>query len=334
MITYRKYAVISGDLKIHKREGLPDDMDLLGQKNSVLVKEPQNMMRRKSTIPTFILSFIAVIFFLLTSCGDKSDLNTLAGQAKPAPMNSGIMNMTKIAPENTGLVSYTDIKEVRLDNDLEELLERYEKDFKYLLDYGVTPHEVEFTGLVLTIDGPGGFGVAGGDLNHENIRKYLLDEGFQHNEYTGIDYWYNNIGGRANVIHNDMLIGGGEDNVKACIQVLAGDAESLYDKNQYIRDIIARLPSGVMYVIGANLNKPAWPGAVAFGASYAKIDKNLTKVQGSITFENEDYAKDFENKLKSRLEKIPDVFNPVVNQNGQFLEFSAETGWEHGALFW
>jgi hypothetical protein len=334
VITYIKYAVIPGDLKIRKREGLPDEVDLLGQKNSVFLKELRNMMRRKTTLPTSILSLIAVIFFLLTSCGDKSDLNTLAYQAKMAPVNSGIMNMTKIAPEDTGLVSYIDIKEVRLDNDLEELAEKYEKDFKYYLDYGVTPQEVDYYGHVLTIHGPGGFVVVGGDLNHEKVRESLLHEGFQQNEHTGIEYWYNNEGGRANVIHNDMLIGGGEDNVKDCIQVLAGDAESLYDKNQYIRDIIARLPSGLMYVISANLNKPAWPGAVAFGASYAKINKYLTKVQGSITFENEDYAKDFENKLKSILEKDTDVSNPAVYQSGQFLEFSVETGWKHGALFW
>jgi hypothetical protein len=309
-------------------------MDLLRQKNSVLLKEPRNMMRRKSTILTFILNFMAVIFFLLTSCGDKSDLNTLASQTKMATVNSGIINMTKTAPENTGLVSYTDIKEIRLDNDLEELAEKYKKDIKFLLDYGVKLQEVEFVGLVLTIHGSGGFVVVGGDLNDEKIRESLYVEGSQQKEYTGIEYWYNNVGGKASVIHNDMLIGGGEDNVKGCIQVLTGVAESLYDKNQYIRDIIARLPSGVMYVIGANLNKPAWPGAVAFGASYAKIDKNFTKVQGSITFENEDYAKDFENKLKSRLEKDPDVSNPAVYQSGQFLEFSAETGWKHGSLFW
>lgn len=169
----------------------------------------------------------------------------------------------------------------------------------------------------------------GGELDVTKTAEELEENGYKQTEYSGVGVWYQgdvlSLGPQWIVLQEDMLIAGDEDDVKASIDVMNGNADSMYDGGEY-QDILDRLPGGFMLFLGENaFTEDNYDGFVAVGMSIAKKDSNAVLLTAVMQFESEDEAQTAIEGVRSDLEGDSEGYENIeLKQDGRFLKATFE----------
>jgi hypothetical protein len=265
---------------------------------------------------------VLVIAVVIASLGCIGDIDG-GGSAK---------EVAKILSEDAGGLMYLDIQTIRVDKDLEDLYEELEdefKDFDIRVEYGsVCPIDIDDVNYIVEA---GRIEIVGGKFDLEDIRDELDNRDFDEDDYKGVELW---IGGHvwsggheeAVAISKDELIIGREDEVKDCIKVMKGDRTSLYDDDEDIRDVLNKLPDGIMtYAVSTG----TYEDSRAMGFALTKVDDDTLKIKGVVKFDDEYDAEDAKRDLEDDLEDDDDFDDVKVKQKGEFVEFTANIDIEY-----
>ena len=224
-------------------------------------------------------------------------------------------DIAKITPEGTGYLTHYDLQKIRNDKDIDDVYESIEENW---------PNELEKYGLDIDdtnyIAAAGGITILMGKFDLEDVRDELDDADFDKDEYKGVEFWTGEYN-KAVAIKGDKLIMGNDKQVKSCIKVMKGDRTSMYDDNEDVRDVINKLPGGIMtIVVTSGLSE--FDGAVANGYKCSKEDDDTLKMKGVMKFDDEDDAEDAKSDFKRDLKKEWDDVD--VGLKGNFLEYTGK----------
>ena len=259
-------------------------------------------MNKKIT-PIVGVVVIAVVIASLGCIGD-------GGSAK---------DIAKITPEGAGSLTYVDIQTMRDDRDLRDI-------YKDMKKSGTS--EIDELGIDIDIDDinyiaeAGGITIIGGKFDLKDVRDELDDRDFDKDDYKGVEFWTGEYN-KAVAIKGDKVIMGNDKQVKSCIKVMKGDRTSMYDDDEDVRDVINKLPGGIMTMVATGGYGYRYEGALSGGFVLMKEDEDTLKMKGVVKFDDEDDAEDARTDLRREM-KSGDVFDVDAKQKGQFLEFSAK----------
>jgi hypothetical protein len=223
--------------------------------------------------------------------------------------------MAKMTPEGTtGLIHY-DIQKIRTDKDLDDVYESIEKSWSDELDkYGLDIDDTNYEAAA------GSITILGGTFDLEDVRDELDDAEFDKDDYKGVELWTGED--EAVAITGDKVLYGYKDNVKDCIKVMKEDQQSVYDDNDDFREVIDKLPGGIMTTVSCYYRYNEYGGELVRGSVWVKEDDDTLKEVGVIKFDDEDDAEDAKSDLKRDLkEELDDV---DVELKGEFLEYTGK----------
>jgi len=224
-------------------------------------------------------------------------------------------DIAKMTPEGASSFTHFNLQTIRDDKDLDDIYEAIESEFDELEDeLGVDIDDINY---IAEADGTT---IIGGKFDLKDVRDELDDRDFDKDEYKGVEFWTGEYD-EAVAISGDKLIIGSDKRVKSCIKVMKGDRTSMYDDDEDIRDVINKLPGGIMTRVDAY---PSYEGAFAMGFVLMKEDEDTLKMKGVVKFDDEDDAEDAKSALKRSMKREEDLFDVDVKQKGEFLEFSAK----------
>ena len=236
-------------------------------------------------------------------------------------------DIAKITPEGAGSLTYVDIQTMRDDRDLRDI-------YKDMKKSGTS--EIDELGIDIDIDDinyiaeAGGITIIGGKFDLKDVRDELDDRDFDKDDYKGVEFWTGEYN-KAVAIKGDKVIMGNDKQVKSCIKVIKGDRTSMYDDNEDIRDVINKLPGGIMTMVGAYAS---YEGALAMGSAFMKEDDDTLKMKMVVKFDDEDDAEDARTDLKREMKK-GEAFDVDVKQSGKILEVTAKMDIEDwGEGYW
>jgi len=179
-------------------------------------------------------------------------------------------DIAKMTPEGASSLGHLNLQTIRDDKDLDDIYEAIEElsEFDELEDeLGVDIDDINY------IAEAGGITIIGGKFDLKDVRDELDDRDFDKDEYKGVEFWTGEYDG-AVAISGDKLIIGSDKRVKSCIKVMKGDRTSMYDDDD-VRDVINKLPGGIMTMVGAYPlyeGAPSYEGALAMGFVLMKED--------------------------------------------------------------
>ena len=241
---------------------------------------------------------------------------------------SSAKDMAKMVPEDASRFGHFDFQTMRDDKDLEEFYEKMEGDNLDAL--GVDRYDINHMAVVSgEEEGDYELVILKGNFDLEDVRDELDDADFDEDEYKGIEIWKraSKLGGDfAIAISGDTLIIGKKDSVKDCIKVMKGSEKSVYDDNEDFRDVIDRLPGGIITFVSPSGCRHQYEGTLRAGIVNIREDEDTLKVHVVIKFDDEDDAEDAKSELKRDLKEVID--DVVVKQNGVFLECTAKGDFE------
>jgi hypothetical protein len=224
-------------------------------------------------------------------------------------------DMAKMTPEGASYLIHYDLQTIRDDKDLDDIYESIEKNWpdeleKYELDIDDTNYWAPADAITILM----------GKFDLEDVRDELDDAGFDKDDYKGVEFWTGED--EAVAISGDKVIYGYKDNVKDCIKVMKGDQKSVYDDNKNFREVIDKLPGGIMMTVSYYYGYNKYDGELVRGSVWMKEDDDTLKMKGVIKFKDEDDAEDAKSDLKRDLkEELDDV---DVELKGKFLEYTGK----------
>ena len=231
--------------------------------------------------------------------------------------------MAKITPEGTSYLIHYDLQTIRDDKDLNDVYESIEKNWPEKLDeYGLDVDDTNYmsaAGGMSYIARAGGITILGGKFDLEDVRDELDDAEFDKDDYKGVELWTGED--EAVAISGDKVLYGDKDNIKDYIKVMKGDQQSVYDDDEDFREVIDRLPGGLLtIVVTSGLSE--YKNAVANGYMCSKEDGDTLKMKGVTKFDDEDDAEDAKSDLKRDLKEEWDDVD--VELKGKFLEYTGK----------
>jgi hypothetical protein len=219
---------------------------------------------------------------------------------------------------------------------LKDLYDGWKDEYDNLDDYGID------------LDDVNGFAEYGdvklitGSFDLGDVRDKLDGRGFDKSEYKDVEVWENsgedvwvalmgNFDGSGWLaLMRNLIVIGREDAVEDCIKVIREGEDSLQD-NRDARDVMARLPGGVVMMWGVGqtfteiIIEEEFEGLDAGGMSLGKKDEDTLKATAILKFEDEDAAEDATDQIKAHLEE--EGYRDIdVDQNKEFVKVTAEIG--------
>jgi hypothetical protein len=233
-------------------------------------------------------------------------------------------DMAKITPEGTSYLIHYDLQTLRDDKDIDGAYESIEKNWPEKLEkYGLDVDDTNYMsagGGMSYIARAGGITILGGKFDLEDVRDELDDAEFDKDDYKGVELWTGED--EAVAISGDKVLYGDKDNVKDCIKVMKGDQQSVYDDDEDFREVIDKLPGGIMMLVTTRGFSSEFGGAVANGFVLMKEDDDTLKMKGVMKFDDEDDAEDAKSDLKRDLKEEWDDVD--VELKGKFLEYTGK----------
>lgn len=268
-----------------------------------------------------VLSIVLVMSLALgiplgTSClGDS-------GGGGGGDVATEVIDMLKMMPKGADDFMSIDLEALRADDDFEELYNDFMSDLSDLEEsFGISFGDVSLFG----VSGDGEIVILRGDFDFDGVRDALEEIRLEEETYEGVEMWVSP--GISVALMDDMIIFGGEDNVKDCIEVIEEGDDSLYD-NADFRDVIDRLPDGVMVAVGEGgsvMDYEAYDGLKVTGVSIAKHSSDSVRFTGIAKFEDGDAAEDAIDDLREDMETDEDELRNIdVSRDGEYLEGTAE----------
>lgn len=233
-------------------------------------------------------------------------------------------DMAKMTPEGASQITHFDLQTIRDDKDLDDMYESIEKNWPEKLDeYGLDIEDTNYmsaAGGIMYIGTASGIMILGGKFDLEDVRDELDDAEFDKDDYKGVEFWLGEDN-TAVAISGDKVICGDKGDVRDCIKVMKGDQQSVYDGNDDFREVIDKLPGGIMTLVTTS-GLSEYKNAVANGFVVMKEDDDTLKMKGVMKFDDEDDAEDAKSDLKrDQKENAVDV---DVVLKGKFLEYTGK----------
>ncbi|MBE9594140.1 MAG: hypothetical protein IMF19_11770 [Proteobacteria bacterium] len=287
---------------------------------------------------------IVVIIACLGCIDDGGSANNIKAIAEITPKEWSYLNYPRPYILTSYLI-YSDIQEMRDDKDFEDIYESIEKRWRLskLKEYGIDIGDINY--IASYISDAGGtviFGgkfnliatyeskymtprlkggtIFGGEFDLEDVRDKLNDADFDKDEYKGVEFWLGEHD-KAVAISGDKVIMGYKDSVRECIKVMKGSEQSIYDEDVNFRDVIDRLPGGIITSISSS-DSGDIRDIRAGGFVLMKEDKDTLKTKGVIKIPDEVYTEAVKSNLKRSLKESLDDIEVVLK--GEFLEYTGK----------
>jgi len=226
-------------------------------------------------------------------------------------------------PKDARAFSFVDVKAIRADTDLNQAY----KSIKDSLESeeglgggsGVSAEDVDSMvqgGSVMILEGRFDLG---------ELRKGLEGKGYDDIEYKGVETWEGDLS-IALVSASCIAIGyDGMESLKACIEVINGDGDSLQDDTN-LQDLVGRLPSGiVIYSYSGELEE--YEGLDNCGYSLVKKTADTMRVTAMYQFQDESAASaatdDIEKDTKAEIEGTT-ATNVAVTRDGKYVKATGD----------
>jgi len=237
------------------------------------------------------------------------------------------IEMMKMIPSDQDGFIYFDVQQLREDDELDPLYTGVSTILVLLGGMcGIDSTDVKHLGM-------GDAMLFGGEFDVSETASELEDNGYKQTEYQGVGVWHQgdalSLGPGWIVLQEDMLIAGDEDDVKVSIDVMNGNADSLYDEGVY-RDILDKLPGGFMLFLGDNaFTEDDYDGFEVGGMSVVKKDSDIVMLTAVMQFESEDAAQSAIEGVRSDLEGDSEAYENIeLQRDGRFLKATFEQGSE------
>lgn len=247
-----------------------------------------------------------------------------------------VVDMMRKTPGNATFFSFQDVKAMRNDHNLEVLYRDYRNNSESTFgDYGVDLNDVNHTvsSISFDVEDAGALLILDGDFDLGEVRDRLNSLGFDKDEYRGVEVWKRDRGvevgerngavevwkgGELVALRDNLVIAGDKHIVRYCIEVIKGEKDSLWD-NEDARDVVNRLPDGIMLAYFAPFGDGLYSGVGASGGSMEKKDEETLKSTQVFMFEDENAARSF-------AEERRDVIGArTVEKDGRFVILTSET---------
>ena len=227
--------------------------------------------------------------------------------------------MEKVSKDTTEFI-FIDVKALRGDDDLAGLLQDLEDSLEGLLEVIGTDLD-NINGLASAED----VSLFDGGFDFDDIRDELNSQGFDEDEYEGVEVWESPYGGWVALVEN-LIIMGHQDGVKDCVDVVGGTEGSLGDTRD-AEDIMDRLPSGISagFYIGDTIAvvDSEYQYLEASGWSFTKIDEDTLGMTTVLRFDNEDAAEDAIAEVEEDFEE-KEFKHLDFDQDEEFVKLTAE----------
>jgi len=254
-----------------------------------------------------ILVALAVLVSSITSCTAK-DID--------------LIEVLKITPDDAGGVMCFDIESLESDPDLADWYSSLQGQLFFptlplLLDSSDirTSAAAASLGIFLWI--------FIGELDHQGIRDFLIEEGYEAGKYEGVEIWTSTEELLVMALLEKTFIAGNTDSVEASIRVIRNKKPSLYD-NRDIKSVVDKLPEGIMITITGgqvSLNIPVLAG----GFSLRKVASGTTlEIEGWFKYESEVNAEAALSDAEYLIKNMWDATQISSQLRGEFIEFTGE----------
>lgn len=211
-----------------------------------------------------------------------------------------VMSMMEKVPKDTTEFTFIDVKALRGDDDLAELLQDLEDSLEDLLQPLAT--DLDNINRLASADN---IALLDGGFDLDDMRDELDSQGFDEDGYKGVEVWESPRGGWVALVENPIIMGY-QDGVKNCIDVIEGTEESLWD-NRDAEDMMDRLPSGLCagFYIGDTVAPAGWEyqDLEASGWSFRKMDEDTLVMTWILRFDNEEAGHDAIDEIEADLEE-------------------------------
>jgi len=227
--------------------------------------------------------------------------------------------MEKVSKDTTEFI-FIDVKALRGDDDLAGLLQDLEDSLEGLLEVMGTD-----LGNINALASAEDVSLFDGGFDFDDIRDELNSQGFDEDEYEGVEVWESPYGGWVALVEN-LIIMGHQDGVKDCVDVVGGTEGSLGDTRD-AEDIMDRLPSGISagFYIGDTIAvvDSEYQYLEASGWSFTKIDEDTLVMTTVLRFDNEDAAEDAIAEVEEDFEE-KEFKHLDFDQDEEFVKLTAE----------
>lgn len=208
-------------------------------------------------------------------------------------------------PTNFESFEFRDIKAIRGEDDLESLYNDWKAEVGSMLALcGIEADDVDRyatgDGAVIFTDG----------FELDVVRAALTDNDFVKVDYRDVEVWKNTDW--IALIDKDLVIVGTGSDVKACIDVIEYDEDSLLD-NDDAADVMGKFYRGIVFQYSAEVE---YPGMLVSGLSTWK-SKDTLKTRLIFKFESKDAAKDAEGDIEAEYAGLEDV---DVDRSGKLVD--------------
>ena len=271
---------------------------------------------RMSSARALAMAVLLLLAAVLAGCGNGDGNARAAALARRMPSGGAKFIMF-------------DLEILRTDSDLEDLYQGFTEGLDEMCEtVGLSADDVD----AVAIGDQGA--VFDGRFDLDDVRDTLADEGFQEDEYQGIQTWEKD-GTAVALVSSRWVIMGPVDDFDDAIDVINGEAESLWDDAD-MKDIVVRLPAGLMtvYGLGGGVTvqeeyRERYRDLDSLGASMGKRDKDALWIFYAFRFEDEDAADEaiegFEEFARQSLEEDGvDYTHLEASQDGRFIEMSVD----------
>ena len=253
-----------------------------------------------------VVIVFSVIVLALSSCG--------GGVSGP------LKEMMKQTPDEVISFTYSNTKEMQDNTDLHSLLDKWKAETEtQLAFFGIDRDKVEHYMEFVTGTGNDSI-VIKGVFDIDNLRHQLESQDFDNKDFKLIELWESPDGQYSLAIPKDTLIGGPKEIVKESIRVINGGA-SLYD-DQDARDIVDRLPVGVVVHYQEYAEEAPYDGLIAYGESLKKQSSEMMQVKMIYKFLEPEEATAAKEDVA---EAVDEYYSKVyAEQDGRYLVLKAE----------
>lgn len=213
-------------------------------------------MRNFSLFLSVALASLSIVSTIGCSSGSQE---TTSNNSVAVSNNSVAVQMLKILPSNCIGFSYMDLSELRTNEKLSGVLEYYEElgDIYY-------PEQASGSGIGSLVSDDLIFLFSG----IANISQIYGNELMESYNYRSCTVWTQEYGSSAFI--DGILVAGDDETLRACIDVVNGKADSMYD---HVKNVAERLPTSFMLGIKAFPPDPIQGGAQAIqGDNYIAIE--------------------------------------------------------------
>lgn len=159
----------------------------------------------------------------------------------------------------------------------------------------------------------------------KTLVEEVLSEDKHIESYKDVEIWSNSYNSIAILSNGLIVVSGDKQDVKEYIDVFKGKKKSIYNTNKDLRDIVDRLPNGIVTQLWGIVPSGGYP-ALIIGWTYTEEDKNTMKAKAVIKFKNKEDAVEYEEQyVEGFLEMMRNkLFDVNTRQNKEFIEITGK----------